>query len=158
MSNTKGVTTPIVIVILVLAVLLLGYYYYQKTNAPGVTQTLPATNNSYGTPTTKKPGGAVTPTPKETENELYTVTLTDQGFTPASITVKAGEKVTFVNQSSGQMWVASAPHPTHTDLPGFDELTSVGNGGSYDYTFVKVGSWKYHNHLNPNQRGVVVVK
>jgi hypothetical protein len=55
------------------------------------------------------------------------------------------------------MWVASAVHPTHLLLPGFDELKSTGKGGTYEYTFVKVGTWQYHNHVNPSDTGSVVV-
>src|SRR3989344_267954 len=42
-----------------------------------------------------------------------TVIYTDQGFSPLSVTVPLGTTVTFVNQSGGSMWVASAMHPTH---------------------------------------------
>lgn len=85
------------------------------------------------------------------------VTLSDTGFAPSPVTVKVGTTVTFVNESSGQMWVASDPHPTHTLLPGFDELGSVGKGGTYEYTFVKVGTWTYHDHPNPSIKGTVIV-
>lgn len=85
------------------------------------------------------------------------VTYTDSGYTPSTITVKLGTKLTWVNQSSSGMWTASALHPTHMLLPGFDELKSVAKGGSYDYTFTKVGTWKYHNHVQPSDTGTVVV-
>lgn len=85
------------------------------------------------------------------------VTFTNKGFSPSPVTVKKGTVVTFVNESNNSMWVASDPHPTHTLLPGFDELASVGNGGTYDYTFVKVGTWTYHNHLTPTIKGTVIV-
>lgn len=85
------------------------------------------------------------------------VTYTNTGFSPTTVTVKKGTTVTFVNASTGGMWVASAVHPTHQLLPGFDQLKSVGKGGSYDYTFVKVGTWKYHNHVNVSDFGSVVV-
>ncbi len=102
----------------------------------------------------------MSPTPAATEAmmEKIEISYTDQGFAPATITVRAGTAVTFVNKSSKQMWVASAPHPQHTDLPGFDQLESVGSGKTYTYTFAKVGSWKYHNHTSPTDRGMVVVE
>ncbi len=86
------------------------------------------------------------------------VSLTDSGFSPASITIHAGDTVVFTNNSQGRMWVASDPHPTHTDYPGFDEKSAAVSGGSYSFTFTRVGSWGYHNHLNPATRGTVVVK
>lgn len=86
-----------------------------------------------------------------------TVQYTDSGFTPNTITVKQGTTVRFTNQSSSGMRVASAVHPTHQLLSGFDQLQSVSKGGTYDYTFAKVGTWKYHNHVNATDIGTVVV-
>lgn len=89
--------------------------------------------------------------------ETSTVTYTDSGFSPNIITVKKGTTVKFVNQGTGSMWVASAVHPTHQLLPGFDQLKSVLKGSTYEYTFEKVGTWKYHNHVNASNTGSVVV-
>lgn len=86
-----------------------------------------------------------------------TVTYSDTGFAPKTLTVKKGTTVRFVSTATGGMWVASAVHPTHQLLPGFDQLKSVGKGGTYDYAFVKVGTWKYHNHVNPSDVGTVIV-
>ena len=60
--------------------------------------------------------------------EQSTVTYTDTGYSPKEITVKQGTTVTFVNQSSGGMWTASAIHPTHQLLPGFDQLEAGSKG------------------------------
>ncbi|MDP1722042.1 MAG: hypothetical protein Q8L37_02425 [Candidatus Gottesmanbacteria bacterium] len=86
-----------------------------------------------------------------------TVTYDAQGFTPKSVTVKVGSTVRWANKGTQGMWVASAMHPTHQLLPGFDQLKSVTNGGTYEYTFVKVGTWKYHNHVLASDFGTVVV-
>ncbi len=85
------------------------------------------------------------------------ITYGTDGFTPKSVTVKKGSTVRWTNQSQGGMWVASAMHPTHQLLPGFDQLKSVGAAGTYEYTFVKVGTWKYHNHVAASDSGTVVV-
>lgn len=85
------------------------------------------------------------------------VTYGEGGFVPNSVTVKKGTTVVWTNQSKGGMWVASAVHPTHQLLPGFDQLKSVAEGGTYEYTFEKVGTWKYHNHIQPSQTATVVV-
>ncbi len=86
-----------------------------------------------------------------------TVTLTDSGFTPAKVTIKKGTKVVFQNESSANMWVESDVHPTHQLLPGFDAKKGLANGAMYEYTFAKVGTWTYHNHLMPTLVGAVVV-
>lgn len=90
--------------------------------------------------------------------EGVTVHYTNSGFTPTTITVEVGTTVTFVNDDSRSMWVASSVHPTHKDLPGFDQLKGSGKGTSYTYTFSKAGEWSYHNHLSPSQQGKVIVK
>lgn len=103
-----------------------------------------------------------------------TVTYTDSGFSPKSITITRGQTVTWVNQSAGKMWVASAVHPSHAVYDGttlaehcssgapksattFDECTAVDAGQSFSFTFAKAGTWKYHNHVDAGDAGSVVV-
>mgnify|MGYP001608225862 FL=1 len=87
-----------------------------------------------------------------------TITYTLKGFEPDTMEIKAGESVTFINTTDLNMWIASDPHPAHTGLPGFDERGAVGNSGKYAYIFTQSGSWKYHNHMDPDKRGVIIVK
>lgn len=87
-----------------------------------------------------------------------TVTYSGSGFSPATIEVKVGEKVKFINNSEAKMWVASNNHPTHTLYPEFDQDKGVGKGESYEFTFTKAGKWKYHDHLSANKGGTVIVK
>lgn len=95
--------------------------------------------------------------PSVSSKRSLVISYTNQGFSPETITVKMGEEVTFVNESTKKMWIASDPHPLHTGLPTFDQLKSVGQGESYTYTFDKVGTWKYHNHVTPSVGGTVIV-
>ncbi len=92
------------------------------------------------------------------EKVTATVKLTTTGFLPSKLTVTLGDTVEWINESSKDMWVASAPHPSHTDYPEFDQLKGVPNGGLYSFTFTKPGIWKYHNHLNPSIFGSIEVK
>lgn len=108
--------------------------------------------------------GAATPSSASSDavtkggtQERVLVVYGPNGFVPSPITVKVGTTVAFSNESANPMWVASDVHPTHSLLPGFDALKSIGKGQTYEYTFVKVGTWKYHNHMNPTDTGIVVV-
>lgn len=122
---------------------------------------------------------AATSTPESEVEEdggpaFATITLTDAGFTPASVTVSKGETVRFINQSSRGMWVGSDDHPTHTDYDGtstrehcadgtstngtFDQCASVATGEFWDYTFEKAGTFGFHNHVGASSKGEVVVK
>ncbi len=139
--------------IVVLLGLAIGWYALSgKQGFSLPSQTITATPSSTSKPEAiesqeSNPGQPVSTT---------TVYYKDSGFAPATVTVKAGTAVKFINQSGRQMWVASNVHPTHQILPGFDELSAVANGGSYTYAFTKVGTWKYHNHINPTEMGTVI--
>jgi plastocyanin len=85
------------------------------------------------------------------------VSITAAGFSPSTVTVKAGTVVTWTNASGADARVASDPHPTHTDLPALDSAT-LATGDSYSFTFTKVGTWGYHNHEAPTRRGSVIVQ
>ena len=86
------------------------------------------------------------------------VNYTDNGFSPASLEIKVGETVQFVNQSGGGMWTASGPHPAHTNYPEFDAKRNIPSGETYEFTFTKVGEWKYHNHTKAGAYGTIIVK
>ena len=147
MDDSKN-TMVVVIIVILLAV---GGFFLirqsvQKQEAPikPITTEAPA----------QEPTASATP---ETAIESLTVKYSDTGFVPETITVMVGDRVTWINESSNDMWVASGPHPQHTALPGFDQMQNAPKGGTYMYTFDKVGEWKYHNHLNPTATGMVVV-
>ena len=145
----------IIIAVIVLAALG-GYFLLRTPAAPSV----PARENSSVSPTS----GKVTPQPEnesgqsQTEESANVIIYSDNGYAPNSITIKAGESVTYKNQSSRAMWPASAMHPTHRVYPTtggclgstFDACRGVLAGGSWTFTFDIAGTWKYHDHLNPS--------
>ncbi len=148
------------IIVIVVGVAVGWYYLGGKSNLPGMqigNNGTPSANGATGGNITITEESPVTGEGKGGISESMTVTYSDAGYQPGSITVKVGTKVTFKNESTGGMWTASAVHPTHQLLPGFDQLKSVTKGGMYEYTFTKVGTWKYHNHVKPEDTGTVVV-
>ena len=92
-----------------------------------------------------------------TDSSEHTVVYTNEGFSPPTLDVAAGDSVRFVNSSDWDFWPASNIHPTHEVLPGFDPLGPVGVGEAWAHTFDKVGVWYFHDHLNPIQGGKIVV-
>lgn len=96
-----------------------------------------------------------------------TITYTDAGYSPASVTIKKGQTVRWINNSASKTWPASAVHPTHAAYPvksasdclgsSFDACRGLSQGESWDFTFNEVGTWKYHNHLKASNFGTVVV-
>ncbi len=142
-----------------LVVLLLGIGAGWYFLGGGKSQYTPATSEKttaeVSAPATSSAGGQEA---TSATGEKMVVKYTESGFAPNPLAIKVGTTVTFINEAGSAMWVASAVHPTHQLLPGFDQLKSVGKGGTYDYTFVKVGTWKYHNHTSPGDTGTVVVQ
>lgn len=154
------------VIVLIIIVGLGGWYVFSHPMQSAPTAPSEAT-------TTPDTGMASTTTTTTTTTGPMTVAYTNTGFSPASITVAQGQSVTFVNQSSGSMWVASDPHPSHTAYDGtsrqthcaagykgpapLDECTSVAVGGTFTFTFTKAGTFGYHNHADDSMHGTVVV-
>lgn len=109
--------------------------------------------NNSGSPQT----GVNAPTPFTTEAKEGIVQVTTNGFNPDSLTVASGAKVVWKNESGGEATVNSDSHPTH-QLWRFLNLGTFPNGSSVTVVFEDPGTYTYHNHLNPTQRGTIVVK
>lgn len=94
-----------------------------------------------------------------------TVIYGDGGFSPNTLTIRKGATITFQNSSTHDMRPASDPHPAHTNYPTtggcvgstFDSCRTIKPGGNWSFEFDEVGTWKYHNHLNPSDTGTVIV-
>lgn len=103
--------------------------------------------------------------------QTVTVKITDSGFVPKEVSIKKGDSVMFLSESSASVWPASAAHPTHTVYPGsniascgtaqalaiFDACKGLSAGESWTFQFNSTGSWGYHDHLNASQFGKVNV-
>jgi plastocyanin len=98
------------------------------------------------------------PTDIDTTGEIIVITYNDDGFEPKKINVSQGQMVRFVNESSGNMWVASDNHPSHKILPEFDNKEAVDAGENYEFIFTEIGDWDYHNHVKPSAVGTVIVE
>lgn len=148
------------IVIAVIAVLILvglGFWFFSNRddNSTGTQQ--PVTNNEelpVGNDETQVGDETL---PSE-ELEPVTITSTDSGFSPSTITIKLGQRVVFKNNGSVPIEPASDDHPSHKDYSEFDSKNPVPVGGTYEFTFAKRGAWGYHDHLNSSVTGTVVVE
>lgn len=132
------------------------------------------TSEETSTPTDTEPSATVDVGVSVGTSAPVTVTYTDQGFSPKSVTVAVGSSVKFVNNSTHKMWVASDVHPTHAKYDGtntsqhcaqgtttggaFDECSAVAPGTVYTFSFDKAGSFTYHNHVQASDSGMVTVK
>jgi len=138
----------ILIAVGIIAIIIIGFLAFRNTDDSALR---PALNG---------PAGIETPDDNKiiSDNEDIKVIYDGTSFSPKTLTVKNNTKVTFTNNSTGKMWVASGPHPAHTDYPEFDAKKAMEPGQSYTFTFTKTGNWKFHNHLNPAANGSITVE
>ncbi|HEY4516940.1 MAG TPA: hypothetical protein VJG64_03245 [Candidatus Paceibacterota bacterium] len=100
-----------------------------------------------------------------------TVMYDGKMFSPAEVTIAKGGMVTFVDSAGSTMWIASAMHPSHTayddtnrqehcaaGYSGTAPLDQCKQGSTYSFTFDKVGTWGYHDHMNATAFGKVIVQ
>jgi plastocyanin len=81
--------------------------------------------------------------------EQTVVRIDSTGYHPASITVRKGQTILWVNEDlAASHWPASDPHPTHSAYPGFDPKTPIAPGNIWLFRFDTPGTWQYHDHLN----------
>lgn len=143
-----------IIAIVILVIVVAGATLWMLRKDPVVTET--STNN---TPTTSdsnanssSPTDTVTPTGSEA-----VITYSDSGYSPSSVTVKAGDKVIIKNTSSRSMQFDSDPHPAHTTNPELN-VGAVSPGQEMSFVVDTKGTFGYHNHLNASQKGTIIVQ
>lgn len=158
MFNTKGNGAVWVLIIIALVGLVWWLAGSRGETIDTATTTMPTSTDQVATDTASLGSDIV--------GEV-TVTYTDAGFSPATVTINKGQTVRWVNQSGGPMWVATALHPTHEVYPGSD-IDKCGSGAdifdqcantdSYVFTFNEIGEWGYHNHVQAGKFGKVIVQ
>ena len=93
-------------------------------------------------------------------------------YTPNSVHISVGQEVVWMNDDRTlEFWPASNIHPTHAAYPGsdiekcrtaekkniFDACKGISPGGKYSFVFSEVGKWRFHDHINPQVTGTVIV-
>lgn len=80
------------------------------------------------------------------------ISITGNGFSPATVTVNRGTLVTFINNDS-------LDHRLVSELEGFDSQTPIPPNGSYSYLFDKEGTWAFGDEDSyTGLQGKVIVK
>lgn len=139
--NTKLIgIVGVVVVLVVAAVVVLNTKNTAQNNTPAATNPSPTVAQA-----------------TEVKSSSTDVKVTANGFEPKDITIKAGDKVVWTNESGTKVTVNSAVHPTHLLWP-FLNLGSFDDGQNVSVVFEKAGKYTYHNHFNSSQVGSVTVE
>ncbi len=102
---------------------------------------------------TANPSKSVADTNEAESVQSTMIDIKNYAYTPVTVTVKVGDKVTWTNQDSMRHDVVmdddSAEGPN-------SEL--LAKGESYSYTFTKAGTYEYHCSPHPYMKATVVVE
>ena len=79
------------------------------------------------------------------------VTISNFAFSPAEITVKVGDTVTWTNQDS-------VGHTVTSDDGSFASQNPIAQGGTYSFKFAKAGTYTYHCAVHPSMTAKVTVQ
>ena len=112
MNQKVLLTAGAIILILIIAG---GFLFANRT---GENSQTPSSQSAVPTVSSPSPTEeTATPTPEAMKQKEAMVTLSKNGFSPKTVTVKTGDKVFWKNESGETATVNSAPHPIHTTYP-----------------------------------------
>lgn len=97
------------------------------------------------------------PTVNRTLPKEVTITLDKNGFSPKEVTIKQGTAVRWKNISGKEQTVNSDDHPSHQKHRELN-FGIFKNGSTVAFVFKKPGTYEYHNHLQPEHTGKIVVE
>ncbi len=149
-----------IVIILLLALILIagGAVYILYPDSIRSTPPEPVRNDGYTEEVATKPTEALK---KESSSYLgrdglYVVKYTNTGFVPKQLQIPKGKGVRFINMSDAALRVYSddQTNPKFTEL---NEAKSIGNGGTYTFSFVQTGIWAFHNQTHPTHRANILV-
>lgn len=136
----------LIIALVILAVVGIGTYYFVfSNNYNGTPAYTPSTSNS---PSANTP--VTIETPETPVASSVTVDIKNFAFSPSTLNIKTGTKVTWVNNDS-------APHTIVSDSGSLLDSQTLSTGQSFSFTFTEPGSINYHCGIHPSMKGKVVV-
>jgi plastocyanin len=158
----KNIIGIIIIILLIISV------YFLIPSSDNSSSLNSSTGNSQTPPQIPTPGNSQTPPSLTTSNIIE---MSTSGFIPSTLTIQSGEKVIFKAIDTSNRWPASAMHPTHKVYPNsdiqkcgtseeliiFDSCKGISEGQTYEFTFNEIGTWNFHDHLQPSKFGKIIV-
>jgi hypothetical protein len=91
-----------------------------------------------------------------------TITISNGAVSPSSVTISAGQSVTFVNNDSRGREISSDPHPTHSNCPQVNALGLLSPGQTRETNaFPTARTCGFHDHIDPDNpalRGSIVIQ
>ena len=139
------------VAIIVIVAAVGGWYAWARNNKPAAT-TAASDTGTLDVPMNMRGSSSGTDgNQNETVQATDTVAIQNFAFTPVSITVKKGTKVTWTNKDS------TAHTVTENDGKSGPASSDVNPGQTYSFTYNTVGTFQYHCSIHPSMTGSVTV-
>ncbi len=140
-SNKSGFILPLLILATAVMLGVLGYLYLKspETYKPPIFKEVQKRVNI----------DEIASTPAE-------VAITKDGFTPATISVVAGQQITFVNKNNSAHRIVPYPKSAVNNLPELDS-EDLQPTDSFTYSFEKIGKFTIADSFNPSKYKVTVI-
>jgi plastocyanin len=94
-----------------------------------------------------------TPTAPSPAGGSNLIAIKNFAFSPATLTIKAGATVTWMNQDGAPHQIASDP-----GAPVAFKSESLANGASFEFTFTQPGTYSYYCTIHPSMKGTIIVQ
>lgn len=149
------------LILIVLALLVLGgggYYYMNNMAAPAASDDTEMEQMDESMQAMEEAMNETVDTEAVTATAAAEVMYTEDGYTPKSVTIKAGESVKFSNQIEMETQVGFGEHLSHDEYPDMKTHPTLKMGESDVMTFPKAGTYSYHNHHKEEDKGTVIVQ
>lgn len=149
----KSILIPVILLVavaLVIAGLLIFMPGASQSNSPMI----PSNNNPSSASTQVQnqvpPSGNSSSTTSSSGPSTHNVMISGFAFSPSTLTIKAGDTVTWTNQDS-------VAHTVVSDSGSEISSPSIPQGGSYSHTFTSAGTYNYHCSIHPSMTGQIIV-
>lgn len=155
-------STPLIVGIIIVILIGVGVYALSNntpttltdtTNATGTMQ-MPADDGDGDNDATVGATSSATSASSTTvTSNTATVAIKNFAYSPVTITIKKGTKVTWTNNDT-------APHTVTSDAgdtAGVLNSPTLSTGQSYSLTFARAGTFPYHCTIHPNMKATVIV-
>lgn len=94
---------------------------------------------------------------KPNQAKVAVIRITDQGFEPSTLAVPVGTRIVWTNAGQAMRQIASNPYPRNDSLPNL-KSEILNNNQSYSYNARTVGTFDYHDQLQPTVNGTLIVE
>lgn len=149
-----------IILVAAALILVLGMYYIVINNRANPTSTFsPEESAQTGESESTQPSNQNNIAPTSTSGTSSTqnsapksiaIDIRNFSYTPATLAVKAGTKVTWTNYDN-------SPHTVTSDSGGLLDSPTLSPGQSFSFTFTDEVSIRYHCTFHPQMKGTVNV-